>query len=194
MSFYTLRFQSRALKIVGMALSVFVLPNEMQAQNYSALKTETVFRVNFLNPGIEMELPTGTYSTFSAGLGIGYGGAYPDINFGGSGFVYIIAPFLDLQQKLFYNREKRHGKGYEINHNSGNFFSIRFITRGNSIAENVNRTSNFDFAIGPTWGIQRSYKGNFHVLFDVGPQFYLDTNGNGNVWPVMLQLNLGFDL
>jgi hypothetical protein len=31
-------------------------------------------------------------------------------------------------------------------------------------------------------------------LFDVGPQYYFDTNGNGNIWPIMLQLNLGFDL
>lgn len=39
--------------------------------------TEKIWRVNFLNPAIELELPTGNSSTFSAGLGIGYGGHIP---------------------------------------------------------------------------------------------------------------------
>ena len=162
-------------------------------QENNNIATEKIWRVNFLNPGVELELPTGTYSTFSAGLGIGYGGAYPDISFNGSGFVYIITPFLDLQQKWFYNFEKRNRKGKTTENNSANFFALRLMTRGNSIAENIGRTSNFDFAVGPTWGIQRKYGKNFHLLFDIGPQYYLDTNGNGNIWPIMLQLNLGFD-
>jgi len=162
--------------------------------SYAQDKTEKVWRINFLNPAIELELPTGNHSTFSAGLGIGYGGSYPDLSSGGNGFIYIISPFLDLQEKWFYNLNKRVNKGKNIENNSGNFFSLRFITRGNSIAENINRTSNFDFAIGPTWGLQRKYGNHFHFLFDVGPQYYFDTEGNGNIWPFMLQFNLGFDL
>ena len=164
------------------------------AQENIDIKTEKIWRVNFLNPAIELEIPTGEYSTFSSALGIGYGGGYPDLTFGGSGFIYIISPFVDLQQKWFYNLNKRNEKNRNIENNSGNFVSFRLITRGNSIAENVNRTSDFDFAFGPTWGIQRKYGKNFHLLFDVGPQYYIDTNGNGNIWPIMLQLNLGFDL
>lgn len=61
------------------------------------------------------------------------------------------------------------------------------------MAENITRTSDFDFAIGPTWGIQRRYSKKFHLLFDIGPQYYFDTEGNGNFWPIMIQLDLGFD-
>jgi hypothetical protein len=174
--------------IVLMALSSTAQENE----NSNTLK---VWRVNFLNPAIELELPTGNNSTFSSALGIGYGGGYPDLTqtYGGSGFIYIIAPFIDIQQKWYYNLEKRKRKDRTIENNSGNFISARFITRGKSIAENVNRTSDFDFAIGPTWGIQRKYGKNFHFLFDIGPQYYFDTKGNGNIWPLMIQLNLGFD-
>lgn len=57
------------------------------AQENNKIATEKIWRVNFLNPGVELELPTGTYSTFSAGLGIGYAGGYPDLTFGGSGFI-----------------------------------------------------------------------------------------------------------
>lgn len=164
------------------------------SQNLETYKTEKVWRVNFLNPSVELELPTGNYSTFSTGLGVGYGGSYPDLTYGSPGFIYIIAPFLDLQQKWFYNINKRIRKDKNVQNNSGNFISARLITRGPSIAENVTRTSDFDFAFGPTWGIQRKYGERFHLLFDVGPQYYMDTEGNGNIFPIMFQLNLGFDL
>jgi hypothetical protein len=173
-------------------LALFTITTYGQEEN--TYTTEKVWRINFLNPGAELEVPTGHYSTFSTGLGIGYGGGYPDLTYGGNGFIYIIAPFLDLQQKWFYNINKRIGKNKTVENNSGNFISARLITRGNSIADNVYRTSDFDFAFGPTWGIQRKYGENFHLLFDIGPQYYFDTEGNGNIWPIMFQLNLGFDL
>lgn len=164
------------------------------AQEKKDIGTEKIWRVNFLNPAIELEIPTGQYSTFSSALGIGYGGGYPDLTYGGSGFIYIISPFADFQHKWFYNLNKRNGRNRNSENNSGNFVSLRFITRGNSIAENLSRTSDFDFAFGPTWGIQRKNGKSFHLLFDVGPQYYFDTNGNGNFWPIMLQINLGFNL
>ncbi len=163
------------------------------AQNTNDIGTEKVWRVNFLNPAIELEIPTGQYSTFSSSLGVDYGGGYPDLTSGGSGFIYVISPFADFQHKWFYNLNKRTDKNRNTTNNSGNFVSFRLVTRGNSIAENVNRTSDFDFAFGPTWGIQRKYGKRFHLLFDVGPQYYMDTKGNGNIWPIMFQLNLGFD-
>jgi hypothetical protein len=185
--------KSKRMKKNLLSLLFGLLITVSYAQENNNIATEKIWRVNFLNPGVELELPTGTYSTFSAGIGIGYGGGYPDLTSGGSGFIYIISPFLDIQEKWFYNLNKRNAKKRTTENNSGNFVSFRFITRGKSIAENVNRTSDFDFAVGPTWGIQRKYGKNFHLLFDVGPQYYFDTNGNGNIWPIMLQLNLGFD-
>lgn len=172
-----------------------LLPLFTHAQQITAIETEKVWRIYFLNPGIGLELPTGRYTTFSAGLGIGYGGGYPYLTYAsGSGFIYIISPFLDTQGKWFHNLKKRSARARTIANNSGNFISLRLMTRGKSIASNVIRTSDFDFAIGPTWGIQRKYGKRFHLLFDAGPQYYFDTVGNGNFWPLMLQLNLGFDL
>ena len=94
----------------------------------------------------------------------------------------------------FYNFEKRKAKNRSTENNSGNFVSFRFLTRGNTIESNFIRSSNFDFAFGPTWGIQRKYGKNFHLLFDIGPHYYFDTNGNGGFFPIMFQLNLGFNL
>lgn len=176
-------------------LALFNAAISYSQEDKNLIHTEKVWRVNFLNPGIEIEIPTGHNSTFSANLGIGYGGSYPDLSYNEkNGFVYLISPFLDFQEKFYYNFEKRGLKNKSIKNNSGNFVSARLLIRGNSIADNFERTSDLDFAIGPTWGIQRVYGKNFHLLFDVGPIYYLDGKGNGSVFPVMFQLNLGFDL
>lgn len=166
------------------------------AQLSNEIRTEKIWRVNFLNPAVELEVPTGMYSSFSAALGVGYGGGFPGLTLhnGDGGFIYIISPFGELQQKWYYNLNKRHSKGRNTVNNSGNFVSIRFISRGHSIAENVIRSSNFDFAIGPTWGIQRKWGKNFHFLFDIGAQYYFDTKGHGNFFPIIVQLNIGLDL
>ncbi len=44
----------------------------------NAQSTEKVWRVNFLNPALELELPTGEFSTFSTGLAWGILGAIPN--------------------------------------------------------------------------------------------------------------------
>lgn len=180
-------------KVIYLFISLFSLfcMNRVSSQEKN---TKKVWRVNFLNPGVELEIPVSNNSTFSTGLGIGYGGSYPHTSTGGSGFLYSINPFLDLQYKLFYNFEKRKTKKLSIDNNSGNFISARLLTRGNTISSNFNMTTNFDFAVGPTWGVQRKYGKKFHLLFDVGPIYYFDSNGKGNIFPIMFQLNLGFDL
>jgi hypothetical protein len=175
---------------------LFIFSFTIFAQEKSTDKnTEKVFRINFINPGLEYELPTGKNTTFSGGIGAGYNGSYPDLSIQKeSGFLYIIAPFLDLQEKFYYNFEKRKDKGKSIVNNSGNFVSLRFLTRGPSIEENVVRSTEYDFAISATWGIQRSINEKIHLLFDVGPMYYFDGQGRGNFFPLILQLNIGLDL
>lgn len=155
--------------------------------------TQKVYRVNLLNPAIEAEWPLAKNKTISVGAGIGYGGGYPQLTEADNGFIYIISPFVDTQIKHYYNIEKRSSKNLNTAYNSGNFVSARLLWRGSSIDDNVVRSSNNDFAFGPTWGIQRSYK-KLHLLFDLGPYFYWDTQGNSGFFPLIFQLNIGFNL
>ncbi len=76
-------------------------------------------------------------STFSAGLGAGYGGAYPDLSADEDGFVYVMDPLLDIRYKYFYNFRKRSEKGKPVDNNWGNFVSFHILVRGNSIAEKI---------------------------------------------------------
>ena len=176
-------------------LSLFIAVSTFGASTAFAQETEKVFRINFINPGLEYELPVSSSSTFSVNIGVGYSGSYPNLTTTtfGTGGIYVLAPFADVQFKRFYNLDKRADNARTTDNNSGNFISLRFRTRGQSIDDNVSRKAGYDFAIGPTWGIQRSY-GQFHLLFDLGPQFYFDSEGNSGFWPLMPQLNVGIDL
>lgn len=166
----------------------------INGQNNDDIQTESYFRVNFFNPALEYELKTGSYSALSTAVGIGYGGSFPDLEVtSANGFVYIISPFIDIQQKWYYNREKRFSQEKTIDYNAGNFISLRGIARFSPISENVTRTDDTDFGIGPTWGLQRAYN-KWHFLFDVGPQFYFDTEGNSGFFPVIIQVNIGLNL
>lgn len=176
---------------------VLLLSLSVKAQTEDVATTEKIWRINVFNPAIELEIPTGNNFSFSSSVGIGYGGGYPDLTFytgSATDLIIIVTPFLDIQEKWFYNFKRRTRKSKNTSHNSANFVSARLFARGPSIYENWGRTSDFDVTIGPTWGIQRKFWKNFHLLFDVGPVFYFDTKGNGGVFPIIVQLNVGFDL
>ncbi|WP_231128384.1 hypothetical protein [Tenacibaculum mesophilum] len=82
-------------------------------------------------------MPIGNNSTLSIGVGIGYSGSYPHSSASGvdTGLVYAINPFLDVQQRWFYNFDKRKTKGLNITNNSANFISVRILTRGKLFLE-----------------------------------------------------------
>ncbi|MCW1736251.1 hypothetical protein, partial [Anaerorudis cellulosivorans] len=88
---------------------------------------------------------------------------------------------------------KRQSKGKNLNYNSGNYWGLRLLTNFKEIeSKNIYRIDDISFDFGPTWGIQRAY-GKMHLLFDMGPVYYFDTKGNSGFFPIMLQLNLGFN-
>ncbi|MBU2886061.1 hypothetical protein KO507_09840 [Gilvimarinus agarilyticus] len=161
------------------------------AQEQLPAMTEKVWRVNFINPAIELEIPTGQRSTISYGVGVGFTSNTGYL--GSRGFVYELAPFFDTQYKLFYSLNRRYTNGKSIRGNSANFISGRVLIVGNSLKSNFYQYDRLYFGLGPTWGIQRSI-GKVHVLFDVGPQFVVDIEGRNGWFPLMLQLNIGLNL
>jgi hypothetical protein len=171
-------------------ISALGIGQDVQSDN----ELENNLIVNFVNPALEYEMVTGKSTILSGTFGVGYNGAYEELTITDGGFNYIIQPFIDIQYKLMYNRQKRERKNRIIHKNSCNFVSFRGIARGWSIADNVLlKSDDFDFAIGPTWGIQRSYD-KFRFLVDIGPQYYFDTLGNNGFFPFMVQVNIGLNL
>ena len=173
--------------------SLLIIGLNCYGQNETS-ELQTIFRVNALSPGIELELPLNQVSSLSINSGIGISGSYKNLSYTNSGITYFISPFMDLSYKKFYNIDKRLGKNKNILGNSGNYWGIRLLSNFKEFkSENIIRKDNIDFAFGPTWGIQRAFS-NFHFLFDVGSVYYFDTKGNSGFFPIMIQLNIGYDL
>lgn len=167
----------------------------VSAQYEELVMTEKVWRVNFINPAIGLEMPYGQFSAVSYELGIGYNGAMDELTYGvpANELLYDFAPFFDTQYKWFYSLKRRHSNGKKVEGNSANFFSTRVLIVGPSIESNFNRISEVYFQFGPTWGIQRSF-GQFHGLLDFGPQMFVDIDGNIDWFPLLIQLNIGLNL
>lgn len=172
---------------------VFFLQSNLFAQKDNQVLTP-IFRINILNPGLDYELPISETIVWSNGIGIGYNGNLPEINFNKEdGYQYLIAPFFDTQLKLFVNRDRRSSLGKSLDYNSGNYVSVRGYWKGKELSSNVGRFSNNDFFIGFTYGLQRNW-GKWHFLFDVGPVYYWDTKGNGGFYPFIPQVTFGYNL
>lgn len=94
----------------------------------------------------------------------------------------------------YYNLSKRIRKDKNVAYNSANFVGLRFLARGPEIEKSANfyRTSEFDYALAPVWGLQRSFN-RIHLLFDIGPYIYFDMKGNYGFLP-MFELNIGYNL
>lgn len=163
----------------------------------SDAQTQNVLRVNFLNPAVSYEMATGKNTTLDTSLGFGYNYSYPDLTSASiSGVQYLFAMFVDVQGRYYYNLSKREGNGKRTDRNNGNFIAARMLYTGPGISQisSFDRFDNNSFAVGPTWGLQRTYGNRFNLLFSTGPIYYFDTKGNGNIFPLNLELNLGINL
>ena len=152
-----------------------------------------ILRLIFINPGIEYEFSISEKSKISANIGYGILPAYPNTTAEQPKNTPLFAPFLDLHYTTIYNQNKRKQKNKSIEYNTGDFLGIKFIARGKNYDNGIVRTGNIDFAIGPTWGMQRVFK-KISFLFDIGPQYYFDTKGNSGFYPIMFELNIGYVL
>ena len=150
-------------------------------------------KITLINPGYSIEIPTSRIATLDIHAGIGYGGSYPKLTTGfESGIQSLIAPFADIQYRVYHNLKKRINKGKYIKNNSGSFFMIRGLFRGKEIAKSTfSRTSDTDYAMGIGWGIQK-YKKRLGWSFSIAPYFYFDGKGNFGVLPIFPEINVGY--
>jgi hypothetical protein len=154
----------------------------------------SVSRINILNPGFEYEFPVSRSSVLSANLGFGLGYPYKALEQTGrgNGFVFMIEPFLDIEYKYLYNFNKRVEQNKNTRLNSANYFGLRLLTRGYTVADyNMYRPNNYDFAIAPVWGLQRSYS-KIHYLLDMGLGYAFDADNSGVV--LLVQMSIGINL
>ena len=158
----------------------------------STYKNQNVLRVNFINPGIEYEHSISQVLKLNSNLGFGVSSSFPNTADIAYSNLFFLSPFLDIQFRAHYDAEDRIKRGKNVAYNAGNFFGFKFNGRGPDIKSDLVRSSNFDFYIGPIWGLQRNYD-KLNILFDFGPVYYFDNEKN-NGYYAMLELCIGYNI
>lgn len=131
------------------------------------------FKINaLLLPGFVYEHGFSTkntlYSEASIVLGYRHNSWYDEST-------WYFTPRITEQFRHYYNLEKRAVKGKRTEFNSGNFIALHANYDFQSIS--ANKWFNEEvpsFAIGPVWGIQRTYKRKLNIDLYVGAGVLID--------------------
>ncbi|MFO7658378.1 MAG: hypothetical protein R6W78_15070 [Bacteroidales bacterium] len=159
----------------------------------SEYQKQNVLRLNFINPGIEYEYSISDKSKLSLNVGFGVSMSYPDLTTIQPNHAFFMSTFFDIHYKNIYNFDRRKSNNKNVEFNAGDFIGIKINGRGKSVNSELSRTDNIDFSFGPTWGIQRNFR-RVNMLFNLGPVYYFDTKGNGGFYPIMVELNIGYNI
>jgi hypothetical protein len=172
-------------------IGLFIISQTFGQENDS--QKQNVLILNMINPGIEYEYSISDKSKIALNIGIGVSMSYPELTKIQPDHAFFISSFLDLHYKNIYNYEKRKSNNRNVEYNAGNFIGIKLIGRGKSFNSTITRTDNVDFTFGPTWGMRRNFN-KINMLFDLGPVYYFDTRGNSGFYPIMFEINIGYNI
>lgn len=163
----------------------------------------SIFKVNFLSPGISYEVKTGNSKTLYFQT---YLSSAAIIDADADDVSWFFDPALLTQFRYYYNGEKRAAKGKRTAMNSMNYIapSMEFLYSkfpvGTTVEENNRRPV---YNAGLVWGLQRNYDNRFSVDFAIGPGYRFSTSeatGAGgetstnrrSEFALLAHLNLGF--
>ncbi len=153
-----------------------------------------LLKFNIINPSIEWQIPNSDRNLVAINIGVGYQVSYPSLTESfQSGGVFLLTPFLDVQNRVYINREKLGIKRKVTSNNSGAFITSRFLIRGKEIESTVVRTSNIDMAFGLGYGFQKSKK-RINFAFTICPYLYFDSKGNFGFFPFIPEFGIGYNL
>lgn len=133
------------------------------------------FKINVLSPGLVYEQGFDDKNTLYSELSLGFG--YRSNSFAGNTWDFY--PTINEQFRHYYNLEKRANKGKVTAHNSGGFVAMtttyffESTTTNNSFSKTIP-----SFTVGPVWGFERTYKGNFNLGLNLGVGYNVDKYNN----------------
>ena len=169
----------------------FIVACLFVATSLSAQTTTTnQFFLNFLIPSAEYEFAVSENSTVDALAGVGFG--YRDSDFHGSEFGFF--PQVMAQYRHYYNFKKRNTKGKKTSENSGNYIAaVGVFSGGDPIFGDLELNNDYNAFIGPAWGLQRVYGGNFKLNLNLGLGLGFNDSENSYLSP-LVGLQLGWKL
>jgi hypothetical protein len=171
---------------------LFLSCTSLLAQNNSKadFSNETIYRVNVLSPGIEIEQDLNKNLSFVGNFGVfpafySQGGVF---NKRREGIVWV--PFIDLQGRYYTNFDRRLDKGKSIENNSGNFLALKLTNYFSS--KNSEATTEALTLAGIVYGIQRTYWNHLNLSFESGVIANLNADQKDNTVLPWISLQIGY--
>jgi hypothetical protein len=160
-------------KFYLLLLTVFSFTMLQAQEQQSVVKNQ--FKINLLLPGFAYEHGFDSKNTLYSELSMGIGYRYSS-SVGGT--TYLV-PLITEEFRHYYNLDKRAAKGKVTSHNSGGYLGVTAAYYFQSIATNDRFESTVPaLVVGPVWGFQRTYKGNFNLGLNLGVGYNLDKYSN----------------
>lgn len=166
------------------------------AQEGPVPAVSSLHKIHFLNACYEWEARLTDRTTLSLNAGLGftiYGQSQPPDS--KVQWNWVLFPVGHVQYRHYYNLQKRASRGRSTRGNSGNFLTAGFLWSTRSLAErNITMWNGLHPMVG--WGLQRTYRKNFHLQWVLGAALYsFNAVGSGNSYSEfgpMIQLKLGY--
>jgi len=148
--------------------------SSINAQDIPAVE-KNQFKINVLAPGIVYEHGFNAKNTLYSEVSLGFGYQYSSY----SGTTWNFYPLINEQFRHYYNLEKRAQKGKVTANNSGGFVAMTASYFFKSITTNDSFSSSVpSLTVGPVWGFERTYKGNFNLGLNLGIGYNMDKYDN----------------
>jgi hypothetical protein len=153
-------------------------------------------KVNLLAPGIEYEGALGDFTTIDVSGNIGFQLATFD-DFDETEIEFFVRPSIEAQLRQYYNYQKRDSKGKNTLNNSANFIALytTYMFQPFNQPDNSLFETGSVFAIGPVWGINRTYNSGLALSLILGAGYYnekYEVQSDNSYFSIIGNFKLGF--
>ena len=124
---------------------------------------ESLFRLNYINPGVEYEHAISTQQKLIVNAGYGWVATTPNTAYVPTGISRFFLPFLDIHYRKLKGEESKLLKGFEP------YWGVKLLVSGKHESDGVSLSSP-NYAIGPTYGIQKRFS-PFYLTINAGPTY-----------------------
>jgi hypothetical protein len=171
------------MRVFCALICISVLSLNLSAQDKIPVELKSVqLRVNLLTPSFVLEKSISESTTFALESGLNFGLDFDSGNF-------AIAPYIHGSFRNYYPRKK---VKKDLGPNSGNYIGLNVGYVFDEISSQGDISIINATYFSPIWGLQRNYKSNIHLGFEIGPQLaFTDEQVFGDLY---LRLTFGIVL
>lgn len=148
-------------------------------------KTVNAFQVrgNAYPLGLGIELADSDTKTINVSFGVMGSLATVGNTDEDTSLAFGFAPYIDVQYRWFYTLKREAKKGMKLRGNSGNFLALRVEAKSNPVYDVFGQATS-RLSAGAIWGLQRQYSTGFHLGFDLGFGYAVDSDFNAGFAPM----------